>query len=115
MPYPYNMLSQYNSQGVNDVIYQNNVRHFVKLATSVGSIRMNDMGGEECLVEAEPGNEAFRRLSPCLQFVCREVPIGITDSDADYHLIGLGYFGKLPQYIGKVRDLVLDAGAKSIV
>ena len=57
---------------------------------------MSDVSYEERLGEAAPGDEAFKRLSLGLQFVCREVPIRIADNDTDKYLIGFGYGGKPP-------------------
>ena len=79
----------------------------------MGSI-YRDVSYKGYLGVTTPGDDTINRLTVGLQFVCREVPIRVADSDAYHYPLGLGYAGKLPHYFREHYTLVLYAGAESI-
>ena len=76
---------------------------------------MNRVSNEEYLGIIIPSGDAFEWLTCRLNFICREVPVWIANSDADSYPLGLGYMSELSYYIGIHYARILNASAKAIV
>ena len=62
-----------------------------------------------------PGNDVFNGHALAHQFVGREIPVGITDSDGYRYPPGFGYPQNLSRYIRVVDRHTLDTGTKAVL